>query len=485
MAVASELEIPLLINGQNTASDKYFEVHDPGRLFERVARVAIAGEKETNAAVEAAAGAAKNWRATSADARAAMLMEAAKALEEHADELAEVLSREQGMLLRETRRDVANGPKALRDSASIGPAFLEPEIHEDEQSWISIEKEPCGVVGAIVPWNAPIGLAMGRIGPALITGNTVVLKTSPFAPVGLSRAIGYIAEVLPQGVINLLNGDPAGPLLVSHPNVRKVSFTGSIRTGRAVMRKSADTIKRIDMELGGNDPAIVFEDAEISEVVPKIVSSSFGRSGQVCYAIKRVYVPRMQYENYREAFRAALEDFRVGHGLDERATLGPLNNKNQYDYVKALAERARKAGATVDSLGQALDSSQWENGYYLLPMLVSDVEPDAEVVITEQFGPLLPLIAYDDVSNALEMANNTEYGLASSVWSSNTERAVEIARELKAGTTFINSHQRTPLGARVMPFGGFKQSGIGRTRTSVGLAEYVEHHSISVSKRTR
>lgn len=485
MQRAAPLEIPLLIDGRDQHGDSTFEVRDPGRRSQSVARVAQAGPKEVDSAVGAAEAALSTWRRLDAHQRAEHLRAGADALESKAETLAELLVREQGMLLRDTRRDVANGASALRAAADIGPRFMEPEVHSDAQSWISVEKEPCGVVGAIIPWNAPIGLAMGKVGPALVTGNTLVIKPSPNAPVALTRALAEVAKHLPAGAINVLNGDPAGPLLVSHPGVRKVSFTGSIATGRAVMRAAAAAIKNIDMELGGNDAAIILDDADPAAVVPDIVEAAFARTGQVCYAIKRVYVPGPAYERYAETFLEAIDQFRIGYGLDERSSLGPLNNQAQFDFVQQLALQTERGGAAVHRRGQVLDEQGWEDGYYLRPMLVTDVEPTADVVRVEQFGPLLPLVAYDSEEQALHLANDTEYGLASSVWSADESRALQLARGLEAGTTFINCHKRTPLGARTMPFGGVKQSGIGRTRTEVGLAEYVEYHAISIRRKVR
>jgi len=482
MDEALEFDIPLLINGLQAEGEGRFQVWDPGRLSQRVAYVSVAGEKHVDRAVQAAHRAFPQWRAIPAEERAALLNGSATALEAIAESLAVVLCREQGMLHAQTRRDIANGVKALREAAAIGPGFLIPEHVEDEGCWLEIEKVPRGVAAAIVPWNAPMGLTMGAIGPALVTGNTVVVKPSPFAPVALSQALACVAALLPPGVLNVVHGEAAGPMLVAHPLVRKVAFTGSVETGRAVMRDAASTIKKVSMELGGNDPAIVLDDTTPDKVVPAILKQAMSRSGQVCYAVKRVYVPGPLYDEYCDAFRSAIDELRVGYSLDPQATLAPVNNRKQYQYVKDLAARAAQAGARVQHLGQRLESAVWDDGYYLQPMLVTHVDPLAEVVLKEQFGPLLPVIPYDTEAQVIEFANGTEYGLASSIWSRDTHRAVELARKIEAGTTFVNSHTRTSLGDRRMPFGGVKQSGIGRTRTEVGLAEYVEHHAISLNK---
>jgi acyl-CoA reductase-like NAD-dependent aldehyde dehydrogenase len=479
-----EIRLDLIINQHRVPADHYFEVRDPGNVKEVVALVATATAKDVDTAAQGAYQASQSWRDVPVQERNRLLLQAATALDAVAGDLAITLVREQGMLLADTTRDVANGIATLRETVAIAEAFLEPEMHEDGESLIRVEKAPIGVIAAIIPWNAPMGLAMAKVGPALACGNTLIIKPSPFAPVALTQALQIVADFFPPGVLNVINGDgESGPALTRHPLVRKVSFTGSISTGRAVMAAAAESIKNIGLELGGNDPAILLDDANPDDVVPELVKRIFPRSGQVCYAVKRIYVPASLHDKFHDALCAAIDKLQVGHGLDQRSTLAPVNNRHQFRFIQDLLERTRADGGAVRTLGSKVDPSTWENGYYLLPAVVSNVAPTAEIVETEQFGPVIPLVPYDTEEDAVRMANSTEHGLASSIWTSNFDRGLQLARRIEAGVTFVNSHARTSLGDRHLPFGGVKQSGIGRVRTTIGLAEYIEYHAISLNKK--
>lgn len=479
------VRLPLFIGNQLVVSNDLFEVRDPGRLSDTVGLVDAGDASHVDQAVDAAHRAFQIWRAVPVEERVERLVAAADALEQRTDELARLLVREQGMLLRDTRRDVGNGVRSLREMASIAPAFLKPEQFEDDESLVRVEKMPRGVVAAIVPWNAPMGLTMGKVGPALATGNTLVIKPSPNAPLAVSLALRAIAAFFPPGAINILNGDGAvGPALTRHPLVRMVSFTGGTRTGRAVMAAAAESVKNVSLELGGNDAAIVLEDIEPEAVVPELIKGIFPRSGQVCYAVKRVYVPTAKLDTFFGVLCNAVDRFRIGHGLDERSTFAPMNNRRQFEYVQELIDRARASGATVAELGTPVEATQWDNGYYRRPTVVMGLASDAELVQAEQFGPVIPLIGYSSEEEALRLANDSEYGLGSSIWTRDTEHGLVLASRLEAGITFLNSHARTSLGEAHMPFGGIKQSGIGRVRTEVGLAEFVEYHAISLNRIT-
>jgi acyl-CoA reductase-like NAD-dependent aldehyde dehydrogenase len=485
MTQGSPIKLELFINNKDVASGSYFEVRNPGRFAEVVAQVAVGNAGHVNDAVTAAHNAYAEWRNSSIAQRIACLNAAAAALEKHATELATTLVEEQGMLLRDTQRDVGNGFRTLRESATLLATYFDTEEYEDEEGWVRVEKVPRGVVAAIVPWNAPIGLTMGKVGPALATGNTIVVKPSPFAPVAVSQALKLVAACFPPGVVNVIYGEgEVGAALTHHPLVRKISFTGGTNTGKAVMAAAADSIKNIGLELGGNDPAIVLDDARPEDVVPGLINGIFPRSGQVCYAIKRVYVPANMFDHFYEVFCAAVDQIKVGYGLDPRATLAPLNNVNQYNFIRGLIARTRETGATVRELGQKLDPDNWNNGYYLLPAVARDLAPDAELVLGEQFGPIIPLIPYETEDEVVAMANSTEHGLGSSIWSGDYDRAIRVAGRIEAGMTFINSHARTKIGDLHMPFGGIKQSGIGRVRTVVGMDEYIEYHAINLNKTT-
>ncbi|MEU3781983.1 aldehyde dehydrogenase family protein [Streptomyces sp900129855] len=470
-------QIGHLIGGEMSAGD-FRDLHDPGRLDDVVAQVAVGTAEDVDRAVRAAHAAFPGWRDTPVSERVRKLLAAAELVAGSAGELAPLLVREHGGVLWEAQADFALGAGTLQNNVSLAKDFLRPVQFDDAQSFISVEKVPRGVVAAIVPWNMPVVLTMMKLAPALVTGNTLVLKPSPFAPAALTLVLEKIAAGLPPGVLNVVHGEgDVGAALSGHPLVRKVVFTGGTATGRKVIESTAPTIKNITLELGGNDPAIILDDADTDAVLDRILKGVFTRSGQICFAVKRVYVPRGRYQEFADALCDRVDEYAVGHGLDQRASFGPLNNEAQYKKVLGLLERTRNSSATLLELGRKLDPSSWDNGYYVLPHVVRDVEHTAPVSCEEQFGPVIPLIAYDDEEQVVSWANDSEYGLCSSVWTTDPERGLAMARRIEAGSTFINSHSFDALDLR-MPFGGVKQSGIGREWTDTALSAYVEDHAI-------
>jgi len=470
--------VPMLIGGEEAAGRGVFEVRDPGRAREVVAVVEDGGPGHADAAVAAAACAGARWKRTPGEERALVISKAADDCEAAAGALAPLLSRENGGTLTESRMDLLRGTALLRDFVALAPGFLAPRTAETGTHWLSVEKAPVGVVALIVPWNSPIVLTMSKLGPALLAGNTVVVKPSVLAPAALTEYLRHLAALLPPGVLNVVHGDAeVGQALAAHPAVRKVSFTGSVAVGRQIMAAAAGNLKKVSLELGGNDAAIVLDDADFDVAVPRLCQGAFTRAGQICFAVKRVYVPRRRFAEFYERLCATADGYRVGYGLDEQATFGPLISARERDRVRGLAERARSAGAEVRELGRPTDAVDWDAGHYLLPAVVRGLEPDAELVAVEQFGPVLPVLPYRDEDQAVAFANGTEYGLASSVWGTDTDRAIGVARRIEAGATFVNSHNLSSLSFD-MPFGGVKGSGLGRERTALGLQEYVEDHAI-------
>lgn len=408
--------------------------------------------------------------------RARLLLKIADVLAASGEDLAPLLVREHGGVLWEAQTDFGLGTGVLQHTASLVEKFFEPVQYDDDQSFISVERIPRGVVGAVVPWNMPVVLTMMKLAPALATGNTIVIKPSPFAPAALTLALHRMAQKLPAGVINVVHGNSdVGQALTSHPLVRKIGFTGGTATARQVMAAASGTIKNLTLELGGNDPAIVLDDVDIDAALDRMLKGVFTRSGQICFAVKRVYVPRALYGTFAGAFTERVDQYAVGHGLDENASFGPLNNKTQFDSVTALIEGTKNSSAKIVQLGRKLDSAA--DGYYILPHVVRDVEHSAPISSCEQFGPVIPLIAYDDEDQVVEWANDSEYGLGSSVWTTDGDRGLAMARRIEAGSTFINTHAFESLDLR-MPFGGVKQSGIGREFGEAGMREHVDEHSI-------
>ncbi|PWW30117.1 acyl-CoA reductase-like NAD-dependent aldehyde dehydrogenase [Chromohalobacter israelensis] len=409
-------------------------------------------------------------------------MKAGEVLGDSAEELAPLLVREHGGMLWEAQTDFALGKGVLQHTASLVEQFLEPEHIDDDQCTIRIEKKPRGVVAAIVPWNMPVVLTMMKLAPALATGNTLVLKPSPFASAALTIVLQRMAGLFPPGVINVVHGDvEVGEALTTHPLVRKVGFTGGTATARAVMKSAAESIKNTTLELGGNDPAIVLDDADIEKTLDRMISGIFTRSGQICFAIKRIYVPRSMHDRFVDALCSRVDEFMVGHGLMEGVKFGPLATEAQYRSVNKLIDSAKEAGARVVELGRLADGLDNANGYYVLPHIVVDASHTDQVSCCEQFGPVIPVIAYDDEEQVVEWANDSEYGLGSSIWTSDHARGLKMASQIEAGSTFINTHSFESLDIR-MPFGGIKHSGVGREFGEAGLSEYVESHSIRILK---
>ncbi|WP_084786712.1 aldehyde dehydrogenase family protein [Bacillus tuaregi] len=482
MIKAAVEKIDNFFGHQEVKSTEYFDVYDPGMFTDVVAKVAKGNSETADQAVQTAYQAYREWKEVPLTERIELVKKAAVVLEESTETLRPLLIRENGGTVKESTADFMRGASIIHNMAERAEAFLEPTQFENKVSWMSIEKTPIGVIGLIVPWNSPIILTMAKLAPALLAGNTVVVKPSRDAPVALTLALKAMAKILPHGVINVVNGRSDVTItLTEHPLVRKISFTGGTETGSSIMASAASTIKKVSLELGGNDPAIILDDADVNKIMPRLCKGIFTRAGQICFAVKRVYVPSHMMNSVYEAMSELVNEYQVGHGLDERTTFGPLINQKQFDYVQGLANKARQSGATVRQVGKKVDQEQWVNGYYMLPSIVRDIDPRHELVVSEQFGPVIPLISYNSIEEAIEMANGTEFGLCSSVWSEDTNHALAVARQLEAGGTFINSHNVDSLSLD-MPFGGVKQSGLGRERTEIGFSDYVEYQAIRMLK---
>ncbi|WP_413376708.1 aldehyde dehydrogenase family protein [Alkalihalobacillus sp. 1P02AB] len=483
MKTLAKNKVNLLINNREISTQNYFEVRDPGKLDDLVGEVALGTNKDVDDAVKAAHHAFLSWKNINVQERIRLVLSAAKVLEDSMSELKELLVREHGGVLWEAETDFYLGNGVLNYYASIAESYLKAEQTEDENSWISVEKVPKGVVGAIVPWNMPIILTMMKLAPALVTGNTIVVKPSPTAPIALSILLQNMAKVLPDGVINVIHGNAeVGSALTQHPLVKKVAFTGGTETGRLVATNAAKSFKTVTLELGGNDPAIILDDAPIEAIIPKLLKGVYTRSGQICFAVKRIYVPENKIDKFYNTFCEYVDEYKVGHGLDEQVSFGPLNNKKQFESVKNLIEKTKHSGVTVRELGQKIDPDSWENGYYILPHVVKDITQSSSLVSCEQFGPVIPIVSYKTVDDAIEMANDSEYGLGSSVWSSDFEQALGVARKIESGSTFINTHSFESLSLG-MPFGGVKDSGVGRELSGEStLSAYIDYHSIRYLK---
>jgi aldehyde dehydrogenase len=456
-----------------------FDVINPAATSEVVGTAHAASTADVDTAVKAAVAAAGPWAATPVAERLSLVLDGMRRAVADPD-LPALLTREQGKSIMESNIEIGHAVAMVEQFGSVAEATLAEETLPDEFGTRIRRFIPVGPVAAITPWNWPVVLSVVKLAPALLAGNPVVLKPPPNTPLTVTSIVASLAESLPPGVVNVLNGGAeVGAALASHPGIRKVAFTGSTPNGRRVFESAAGTIKNLTLELGGNDPAVLLDDVVLDERnLALLLGGTFVTSGQVCWAVKRVYVPRSRHDEIVGALTAAINTFVVGNGLEPEVRMGPLNNKMQLDIINDLEAGAQEAGAQVSRLGSYADGVDPEAGYFHLPTLITGVSQDAAVVQQEQFGPLLPVVAYDDEEQALSWANDTEYGLSASVWSADEARAVEFARRIEAGTVFVNAH-----GGPALDFttgsGGVKQSGIGREMGREGLLEYVESQLVT------
>lgn len=430
------------------------------------ATIADTSPAQLDAAIAAARTAFLAWRQTGQAERRAAIEGFAAAIRTDADRLAVLLSREQGKPLAAARREILATADRLGVLAGIDPGG--GTVREDATGAVWLDYVPMGVVGAIAPWNAPVLLAMQIVGQALVAGNAVVVKPSPLTPLA-TLAVGEIAaRTLPPGLVTVLAGGNAlGGWMTAHPGIDKVGFVGSVETGKRVMASAAATLKRVSLELGGNDAAIILADADVAAIARPLFWAAFVNSGQICMAVKRVFVDAAIHDRLVEALAAVAREVRLGAGDEPDVELGPIQNRAQYDKVLALIEDARRAGATIVTGGQAVDRP----GYFIAPTIVTDAREGMRVVDEEQFGPVLPILRFTDEDEAVDRANATRFGLGASVWSRDRARATQLAERLEAGTVWINAHGGA---AADLPFGGFKESGIGRGLGIEGIRSYME-----------
>lgn len=420
-------------------------------------------ESDLDAAVSTALAAQQVWAAMGHDERSRLLIAAADAIDEHAEALALLLSRESGKPLNgpNARLEVSQSSDWLRATAR----FETPgeTLVDDGKAYATLSYEPIGVVGAIGPWNWPLMITIWQVAPSLRMGNTVVVKPSEYTPLSV-LALGHILNtVLPEGVLQVVSGGrEVGARISEHEDIGKIMFTGSIRTGRAIAAASADTLKRLTLELGGNDAAIVLDDCNPKDIAEDLFWGAFINTGQTCAAIKRVYVADNIYEEVSQALAEIARNTPMGQGTDENNVLGPLQNRQQYDVVARLVDAARDGGARILTGG---DPAAGPGNFYPAT-IVTDIDPHNALVVEEQFGPALPIIRYRELDEAVKWANSLEVGLGASVWSADRKRALEVAKQVKAGTVWINSHA---VPDPRIPFGGIKQSGYGLEFGVAGL----------------
>ena len=443
----------------------FLPVVDPsvGEPFVEVPATSPARLDEVVAAANAAFPA---WRATPLARRQELVRGIKDVVLAHIDELALLVTTEQGKPLANARSEIG---ASLRQVDYFGSVSLDPEVLRDDATGrVEVRRVPVGVVGAITVWNYPILTAMFKIVPALVAGNVVIVKPSPYTPVATLRLGELLQEILPPGVVQVVAGtDELGPALTGHPGVHKISFTGSVETGKHVMAAAAGTLKRVTLELGGNDAGIVLDDADPATIGADLFWAGFSNSGQVCAALKRLYVPDALFDDICEAVAAEAATVVVGPGTQEGVTAGPVQNKPQLDRVRGLTEDAVARGGEAFFTGKIPDGP----GYWFPTTLVRGVAEGVPLVDEEPFGPVMPILRYRDLDDAVARANDTTYGLGASVWSPDLDRAAAVAQRLDAGSVWVNQH---PVVTASVPFGGAKQSGIGVEGSLHGLHAYTD-----------
>ena len=461
------------IDGHPAISHASFDVINPatGAPF---ARCPDASKAQLDEAVDAARRAFALWSGLSVEERRDYLHRFANAMRERGEDLAPLLTLEQGKPLAETKKELSFVPIQIERLASI--EVRTEVLRDDARGRVELRYRPLGVVGIITPWNVPIGIAIGRIVQALSTGNTAVQKPSPYTPLATLKMGEIASTALPPGVLNILaGGDDLGSWMTAHPGIDKISFTGSVPTGKKVLASASANLKRVTLELGGNDPAIVLDDVDPQAIAEQLYVAAFANCGQICVAIKRLYVHESIYEEMCEALAAIARSVKVGDGSEPGVQMGPIQNKMQYERVLGILEDTKRQGARILAGGRALDRP----GYFMEPTIVADIEEGTRLVDEEPFGPILPVIRYSDIDDAVRRANDTRYGLGGSVWTNDLEKGAQIARRLEVGTAWVNQHR---IPDATIPFGGAKESGLGREYATLGLRSYMEAQVVHVSE---
>lgn len=459
----------MTIDGKAETATATIEAFNPA-TEEVIARVPDASREQLNAAVAAAKRAFVTWSARPVEERQAVVAAIGARLAEHAEDFKRLLTLEQGKARAGSEWEIGGSVIWCQE---IAKQRLDGEIVEQSDGRsVEVRRTPLGVVGAITPWNFPVLLAIWKIAPALVAGNTMVLKPSPYTPLCTLKLGEILRDVVPPGVLNIVSGgNELGVWMTSHPDIRKISFTGSTETGRKIMASASGNLKRVTLELGGNDPAIVLPDVDVPAVAKELFWAAFQNSAQFCVAAKRIYIHADIYDELSEALVAYARTVKVGDGSEQGTDLGPIQNRMQFDKLKELLADARNKGLKFLLGGDIPDGK----GFFVPITIIDNPPEDSRVVVEEAFGPVLPLLKFNDIDDVVRRANDTEYGLAGSVWSGDVNAARKVAERMETGTVWINEiHSFSPH----IAFGGHKQSGIGIENALDGLSEYTNSQTI-------
>ncbi|EQB12863.1 aldehyde dehydrogenase family protein [Sphingobium lactosutens] len=469
MTISFDDAYTMTINGEPATSNAMFEAFNPASE-DVIAMVPAASRAQLDEAVAAAKSAFPAWSNRPIAERQALVARIGEVIEEHAEEFMRLLTREQGKARAGAEWEIFGSVIWCKEIATqVLPVHV---VEKTAGRTVETRRVPLGVVGGITPWNFPVLLAIWKIAPALVAGNTMVLKPSPYTPLTTLKLGEVLRDILPAGVLNIVSGgNEVGAWITSHPDISKISFTGSTATGRKIMESCSGNLKRLTLELGGNDPAIVLPDVDIEETAKQLFWAAFQNSAQFCVAAKRVYIHADIYDDLAAALVRYASTIKVGDGSHEGTDLGPIQNRMQFEKLKDLF-----ADIHANNQKFLLGGDIPEGPGYFVPITIVDNPPENSRVVSEEpFGPVLPLLKFTDIDDVVSRANNTEYGLAASVWGKDIATARSVAERIEAGTVWINEiHSFSPHVA----FGGHKQSGVGIENSLEGLAEYTNAQTI-------
>jgi len=465
-------EFKMLIDGRLVDGASETPVINPANE-EAVAGCPRASKGQLDQAVAAAKAAFPAWSKTCMDERKAVLNKIADAIEANLADFARLLTQEQGKPLGDATGEVYGAAAFFRYFAAQDlPAKV---VTNDASGRIEVRRKPLGVVGCIIPWNFPMILMAFKVPAALLAGNTVVVKPAPTTPLTALKLGALIQDIVPAGVVNIIaDANDLGGEMTKHPDIRKISFTGSTETGKKVMASAADALKRVSLELGGNDALIVLDDVDPKETAPKVLGAAMQNAGQVCIAAKRIYVHESMYDAMCDEFARLAGEMVVGDGLEQGVQMGPLQNKAQFEKVLGFIESAKKDGKVI-----AGGARLGDKGYFIQPTIVRDIAEGAKLVDEEQFGPVMPVIKYSDPADAVRRANASMYGLGGSIWAKDADRAWALAEEMESGSVWVNKHADIQPH---LPFGGAKFSGVGSELGEEGLKEFTQVQVLNMAR---